>query len=201
MEKRTPPVDDQREAEETKRARIDVDQDEGSGTDEEVDQEMDSSDDASGDEEEDIGETHAIEWLDVEREEAVTEAARTVRVEWLDNLLDEYVCDVSEAAVSAAAANGQIEALKVLLPEVEGDYDGEVSDAIAVAAGNGHLDVVRILLPEISAGWKRNDTAWEVMEEAAAHGHCEVVAFAVQNAKVYLEDEDTISPAGKVAVR
>ncbi|EGZ18500.1 hypothetical protein PHYSODRAFT_301142 [Phytophthora sojae] len=115
--------------------------------------------------------------------EAVVAAAQAGRIEWLEKLLDEYDCDVSEAAVSTAAANGQIEALKVLLPEVDGDYDGEVADAITVAAVKGHLDDVQFLLPWVDDDEKRNDAAWEVLEEASAHGHYDTVEIAAQQAK------------------
>ncbi|KAE9078823.1 hypothetical protein PF005_g20719 [Phytophthora fragariae] len=129
--------------------------------------------------------------------EAVVAAAQSGRIEWLEKLLDEFDCDVSEAAVSAAAANGQIEALKLLLPEVDGDYDGEVADAVAVAAGNGHLGVVQFLLPEVDDGESRNDAAWEVLEEAAARGHYDIVEFAAQQARETMDNEDTARSAGE----
>ncbi|EGZ18616.1 hypothetical protein PHYSODRAFT_301197 [Phytophthora sojae] len=99
----------------------------------------------------------------------------------------------------AAARNGYIEAVRVLMLEIISAQTGKLdyasrqvlTKAASAAGSNGHLVVVELLLLEIEADDEREDereeesdydsgddelapshkAAWEIPEEASAHGH------------------------------
>lgn len=110
---------------------------------------------------------------------------------------------VRNEAILQAGQDGYIDAVKVLVLEVNGAQTGKLDYAsyhvlkiaAVAAAGNGHLVVVELLLLEIIAGndledddsdydseeeerINSQDVAWEILDKAAANGNLGVVKFA-----------------------
>ncbi|KAG6944504.1 hypothetical protein JG687_00017828 [Phytophthora cactorum] len=97
---------------------------------------------------------------------AVEMAARMNQIQWLEQLLSDFECDVSDAVVEAAGV-GRVDLLKILVPkrnifveyDIDGDpcfYDGEsddndgfLADAAVAAAKHGHLEAVEFLVCKI----------------------------------------------------
>ncbi|GMF35470.1 unnamed protein product [Phytophthora lilii] len=100
-----------------------------------------------------------IDELLMSPEEAVTKAAQTTKVEWLDELLCRFNCDVSAVAV-AAATNGSLSVVRVLVAKivnsdknegfpVDAENDGRLKilkDAAIASAGAGHVDILKLLV-------------------------------------------------------
>lgn len=80
-----------------------------------------------------------------------------------------------EEAMMEAAATGQLERLKKLLDEWNCGFF-RPSNAAVAASANGQLDVVKFLLPLIRT--YREKAAHEIMEAAAARGHCDIIEAA-----------------------
>ncbi|KAL4158846.1 hypothetical protein PRNP1_004620 [Phytophthora ramorum] len=130
-------------------------------------------------------------------EEAMEEAARTGQLDWLDELLVEYDCSVPNPFV-VAAANGQLNIVRVLVFELKNDdeemdpeYWGALKMAVVAAAENGHVEVVENLLPELipfliektNKMYEVLSTAQEALEGAASNGHLDMVRFNIEHAR------------------
>ncbi|KAG7381287.1 hypothetical protein PHYBOEH_011103 [Phytophthora boehmeriae] len=84
-------------------------------------------------------------------EEALKEAATTGQVQWLQRLLERFECDVSDAAM-AAAAKGHVEIVRLLLPRIEPERQQQKAtwQVIEVAAMNENANVVNFAMRHLS---------------------------------------------------
>ncbi|KUF86757.1 Serine/arginine-rich-splicing factor SR34 [Phytophthora nicotianae] len=122
-------------------------------------------------------------------EEGLIKAAGTNQVPWIENLLETYDGDLTDAIVSASA-NGHVEPLLRLLQETqERGSSGRIAlqKVVKTAATHGRLNVISVFLPQIAdsdqdteALLAMYESTWQVLDEATARGYRDVIRFAIE---------------------
>jgi len=97
----------------------------------------------------------------------------------------------------SAAANGDLEALEVLVKEAGADVeskDQEGQTPLSWAAYNGHLEAVKFLVKKAGAGAdveSKDKDGFTPLSWAAYNGHLEVVKFLAKEADADVESKDS----------
>ncbi|OWY97197.1 hypothetical protein PHMEG_00032333 [Phytophthora megakarya] len=136
---------------------------------------------------------------------AIMNAARANEIEWLDQLLTRFKCDVAKALVVAAAKGHQL-TVQILLRAISEHSRKQKEEAYKVflratlvAGKNNHLDLVKLLMTKADEAVYTIDRTYFVVSFdkvtalqstiqhlaniAASRGHLEVVQFVVSFVK------------------
>ena len=97
-------------------------------------------------------------------------------------------------SLHSAAAEGDIEAVKVLVKEAGTDVESQDSKQmtpLSWAAANGHLEVVKYLVKEAGTNVESKDLSqWTPLGCAALNGHLDVVKWLVKEAGAKVRSKD-----------